>query len=155
MGKAWAAVVVWWQGKKTMLGGVLVIAAGVAGVWYGKLDAVSALGVVGLGLSIAGWSAKANRHQAELLAALQAVSQAAGASKLGKAAVISDLAGGAEQIGSSLAPGLIAATAASLHLSADTAADLALAIQHLAGNSEAILQPAPSNLTPITGGAAK
>jgi hypothetical protein len=77
MGKLWTAAKVWWQGKKTIVGGCLVIAAGVAGVAYGKVDPVTGLGVVGFGLSIAGFSAKANRHQAELLTALQGVATAA------------------------------------------------------------------------------
>jgi hypothetical protein len=68
--------VVWWQGKKTILGGGLVMAAGVAGVWLGKLDPVTGLGVLGAGLSIAGFSAKANRHQDELLVALDGIALA-------------------------------------------------------------------------------
>ncbi len=75
MGKVWAAVVVWWQGKKTMVGGSLVMAAAVAGVWYGKLDPVSGMTLLGIGISIAGFSAKANRHQAELLTALEGVAK--------------------------------------------------------------------------------
>jgi hypothetical protein len=75
MGKFWAEVVVWWQGKKTILGGGLVMAAAVVGVWYGKLDGVDGLTLLGVGLSIAGFSAKANRHQAQLLTALQGVAQ--------------------------------------------------------------------------------
>jgi len=51
-------------GKKTIIGGTLVMAGAVAGVWYGKLDPVTGLNGAGVGLSIAGFSAKANRHQA-------------------------------------------------------------------------------------------
>jgi hypothetical protein len=52
------------------------MAAAVAGVWYGKLEPVDGLTVFGVGLSIAGFSAKQNRHQAELLTALQGVAAA-------------------------------------------------------------------------------
>jgi hypothetical protein len=75
MGKFWAGVVVWWQGKKTIVGGGLVMAAAVAGVAYGKLGVVDGLTLLGVGLSIAGFSAKANRHQAELLTAVQGIAQ--------------------------------------------------------------------------------
>lgn len=75
MGNLWDRLEVWWQGKKTILGGCLVMAAAVVGVWFGKLDPVTGLGVLGAGLSISGFSAKANRHQAELLTALQGVAQ--------------------------------------------------------------------------------
>jgi hypothetical protein len=153
MGKAWAVAVAWWAGKKMIVGGGLVMAAGVAGVWYGKVDPVSGLAVVGFGLSIAGWSAKANRHQAELLSALQDVSRAAIDSKLGKAAVLSDLEPGLASLASVAAPALLAQAGATLHISTGTAAELALAIQHLAGNVDPVPAP-PSNVTSI-GGAAK
>lgn len=155
MGKAWAALVLWWAGKKMIVGGVLVMAAGVAGVWYGKLDAVSGLAVVGFGLSIAGWSAKANRHQAELLAALGAITQAGADARAGKLSVAGDLLPGISAAAADLSPALISGAAASLHLSADTAAELAVAIQHLAGNTDMVLPSAPNNLTPISGGPAK
>jgi hypothetical protein len=61
----------WFQGKKTMLGGLVLIAAAVAGAATGKLPVDQAVIVFGFGVSICGWSAKANRHQAEILAALQ------------------------------------------------------------------------------------
>jgi hypothetical protein len=131
MVKAWAAVVVWFQGKKTILGGVLVIAAGVAGVWYGKLDPVNGLTVVGIGVSIAGYSAKVNRHQAQLLAALQDVSRAAADSKLGSAAVIGDLVPGAIGLASAAAPALLAGAGATLHISAATAAEVQTLIASL------------------------
>jgi hypothetical protein len=108
MGKIWAAVLVWWQGKKTIIGGTLVMAGAVAGVWYGKLDPVTGLTVLGVGLSIAGFSAKANRHQAELLTALQDVAQAGAEIRTGnaaeaKATVQSFLAAHATEIAQSLA----------------------------------------------------
>jgi hypothetical protein len=66
----WSRIRGWFAGKKTILGGCLVIAAGVAGVFTGKLAATEASVVVGVGISICGWSAKANRHQEEILQAL-------------------------------------------------------------------------------------
>lgn len=105
MVKIWAAIVNWFQGKKTILGGGLVMAAGVAGVWFGKVDPATGLGVVGAGLSIAGMGAKANRHQAQLLEALQAVSAVAADQRAGNtAAAIQDAESEALKIGLSLAP---------------------------------------------------
>jgi len=105
MGKIWAAAVVWFQGKKTILGGGLVMAAAVAGVWYGKLDPVTGMGVLGFGLSIAGMSAKANRHQAQLLDALKAVAQVAGDERSGYAKrALADAENAAAVIGLSLVP---------------------------------------------------
>ena len=92
MGKLWGAVATWWQGKKTMFGGSLVVAAGVAGVWLGKLDPVTGVGVVGAGLSIAGFAAKENRHQAELLDALQDVAQASADLRAGHKTAVTALA---------------------------------------------------------------
>ena len=66
----------WWQGKKTIVGGGLIMAAAVWAVFAGRLDAQTGLALLGLGLSVAGMGAKANRHQAELLAALQGVAKA-------------------------------------------------------------------------------
>ena len=71
LGKIW----IWFQGKKTILGGLVILAAAVAGVWYGHLDPVTGVAVAGIGLSVAGGGDKANRHQAELLAALQGVAK--------------------------------------------------------------------------------
>ena len=76
MNGLWTEIAGWWQGKKTIVGGALVMLAAVAGVGMGKLDAPAALAVLGFGLSIAGYGAKANRHQAELLAALAGVARA-------------------------------------------------------------------------------
>jgi hypothetical protein len=105
MGKIWAAVVVWFEGKKTILGGGLVMAAAVAGVWAGKLDPATGLAVLGFGLSIAGMSAKANRHQAQLLAALRAVAQVAGDERSGRPAqAVADAESAATTIGLSLVP---------------------------------------------------
>jgi hypothetical protein len=135
MGKFWAGFVVWWQGKKTMVGGALVAAAGIAGVAYGKLDAVTGLGVVGAGISIAGYAAKANRHQTQLLTALQDVAQVGLAARTGGASVAVRVAEGqAIAAVRDLTPGEISSAAATLHLSADSAAGLAAAVQHLAGN---------------------
>jgi hypothetical protein len=125
MGRIWAVVVVWWQGKKTMVGGGLVMAAAVAGVWYGKLDPVTGLTVLGIGLSIAGFSAKANRHQAELLTVLQGVAQAGSDVRAGKPEqAIADAEQTAGAIGSAEAPSLISSAGASLHITAENAAEL-------------------------------
>ena len=119
MGRIWAAVVVWWQGKKTILGGGLVMAAGVAGVWLGKLDPVTGLGVLGAGLSIAGFSAKANRHQDELLVALDGIALAGADERAARPTLAAqDMVQGLAP----LAPAAIASAGASLHISGDTAA---------------------------------
>lgn len=105
MGGFWAAFVTWFQGKKTILGGLVVVGAGVTGVWIGKLDPASGAAVVGTGLSIAGFAAKANRHQAQILAGLQGVAQAAADVKAGnKAKAIDDAETTAAEIGISLVP---------------------------------------------------
>jgi hypothetical protein len=148
MGRILTAARTWFQGKKTILGGGLVIAGAVAGVWFGRLDPTSALTLAGAGLSIAGYGAKANRHQAELLAALQDISRAGADQRAGKLSVAADLEPGVAGISSAL----ISGSAATLHLSADSVSELASAIQHLAGNGEA--PPPTSNVIPI-GGPAK
>lgn len=112
MKKIWAAFVVWFQGKKTILGGGLVMAAAVAGVWYGKLDPVTGMGALGFGLSIAGMSAKANRHQAQLLDALKAIAQVGGDERAGNTAqAITDAEAAATSIGLSLVPPVAGGTA--------------------------------------------
>jgi hypothetical protein len=80
------AVKGWFQGKKTMLGGLVLIVAGVAGAGLGKLPVDQAVIVVGFGISICGWSAKANRHQAEILAALTATATAGALARSGNKA---------------------------------------------------------------------
>jgi hypothetical protein len=89
---SWNQIRSWFAGKKTTLGGCLVIGAAVAGVATGKLSIVDATAVIGLGCSICGWSAKANRHQAELLTALEAVAAAGADLRAGnKAAAVFDM----------------------------------------------------------------
>ncbi len=131
MGNLWDRLAIWWQGKKTILGGGLVMAAGVAGVWFGKLDPISGLGVVGVGMSIAGFSAKANRHQEELLTALQGVAQIGADQRSGnKPAMIRDAELTAEQLAPAamtLVPGLSAAPPAAVHLSAEGLRDIVVA----------------------------
>jgi hypothetical protein len=135
MGSFWAAVVVWWQGKKTIVGGGLLMASAVAGVWLGKLDPVLGMGVVGAGLSIAGFSAKANRHQEELLTALQGVALAGADERAGKSALAAqDL----EQGFAPLAPAAIASAGASLHISGDTAEVVTQIAQTLLRGKKAI-----------------
>jgi hypothetical protein len=137
MGKFWAGLVAWWQGKKTILGGSLVMAAAVAGVWYGKLDPVTGLTILGVGLSIAGFSAKANRHQAELLTALQGVAQVGADVRAGnKAEALQDAEAAAGTIGYAEAPALLS-SGANLHINAATATELSALVQNLLGaNSE-------------------
>jgi hypothetical protein len=105
MGKIWAGFVNWFEGKKTILGGGLVMAAGVAGVALGKVDPTTGLGVVGFGLSIAGMGAKANRHQTQLLDALQTVATVAADRRAGNMAGAVQVAeNAAASIGLSLVP---------------------------------------------------
>jgi len=126
MAKFWAAVVTWWQGKKTIFGGGVVMAAAVAGVCYGKLEPVDALTVLGIGLSICGLAAKTNRHQAELLTALQGVAQVSTDLRSGKSAqAVQDAEQAATSIGYAAAPALLSSAGASLHISASTAAEVA------------------------------
>ena len=65
----------WLQGKKTMLGGVVLIAAGVIGVAFGQVSVEQGAALVGFGISIAGWAAKADRHQAELRTVLAGIAE--------------------------------------------------------------------------------
>jgi hypothetical protein len=76
----------WLAGKKTIIGGCLIIAAGVAGVALGKVTSVEAMAVVGVGVSICGWSAKTNRYQVQVLGALEAVALAGAAYRSGDTA---------------------------------------------------------------------
>ena len=122
------------------------MSAGVAGVWYGKLDPVTGLALLGTGLSIAGLSAKANRHQAELLTALDGVAQAGAdirAGNRGLALVDAEATAGQLAPVLSYTQGLSAvqSPAVSLHLSADSVQELAIAVQHLAGHSDDLLGP--------------
>jgi len=71
------------QGKKTMLGGLVLISAGILGVACGKLPVDQGVIVVGFGISVAGWAAKADRHQQEILAALTSVAEAGAAYRAG------------------------------------------------------------------------
>lgn len=126
MGALWGKVRVWFAGKKTILGGGLVILAGVAGVWYGKLEAVDGVTLVGVGLSIAGFASKANRHQAELLTALEGVGQAGVDARAGnRTAAVQDLESTAAMVGYAAGPAILSAAGASLHISGATAAEVA------------------------------
>ncbi len=82
-------LIVWLQGKKTIIGGSVLMAVAIAGAFFGQLSPVDAVAVAALGFSVLGLSAKANRHQAELLAALSAVAQSGKAYRQGdKAAAL-------------------------------------------------------------------
>jgi hypothetical protein len=131
MGKLFSAVATWWQGKKTILGGALVMAAAVAGVWYQKLDAVTAVAVFGFGCSISGLAAKLNRHQAELLTAFQGLSSAAADVRAGNAAAALRVA---EVTAGDLAPGIatyVAQAPGLFHLSAPSAEEMSQLIRAL------------------------
>lgn len=60
----------WLQGKKTFIGGAVMILAAILGVAFGRLPAEMGLALLGFGFSAIGLGDKANRHQAELLSAL-------------------------------------------------------------------------------------
>ena len=81
-----AGIRTWFQGKKTILGGLVLIVAGVAGVALGKLGVADGASLVGFGISICGFSAKTERHQSQMLAALQAVAAAGVDLRLGNRA---------------------------------------------------------------------
>lgn len=76
----------WFQGKKTLLGGGLLIVVGVLGVGLGKVGAMDGAQLVGFGVAICGFSAKAERHQSQVLTALQAVATAGVDLRLGNKA---------------------------------------------------------------------
>ena len=65
------------KGKKTIIGGILVMAGAVAAVFVGRLDPTFGTVVFGFGASIAGYGDKANRHQAEILEALTDIAKVA------------------------------------------------------------------------------
>jgi hypothetical protein len=67
---------IWLQGKKAMLGGALIAIAGISAIWMGVMSPESGLTLVGAGIAVIGFADKANRHQAELLAALEGVAKA-------------------------------------------------------------------------------
>ena len=77
-----AGVRSWFQGKKTILGGSLLIVCGIAGAFTGKLSLIDATTVAGFGISICGLGAKANRY----LGALEAVATAGVDLRLGNKA---------------------------------------------------------------------
>jgi hypothetical protein len=99
MGDKWVALMVWWQGKKTMVGGALIVAAAVTAIWFGKIDVTTGAMIAGAGLSVAGFAAKANRHQAELLVGLRAIAEAGVDARAGKQAnAVVDIENAARQL---------------------------------------------------------
>jgi hypothetical protein len=70
------SVLSWVQGKKTMIGGALIAIAAIVAIWMGVMSPESGLTLVGAGIAVIGFADKANRHQAELLAALEGVAKA-------------------------------------------------------------------------------
>jgi hypothetical protein len=122
----WQRVLGWFEGKKTILGGAVILAGAVAAVWLGKVDPATGLTLAGVGLSIVGYGDKANRHQAELLTALQGVAQVGADIRAGnKQQAVKD----AETTAEALAPAVIGEAAAlggaSLHISGNTADEVA------------------------------
>lgn len=81
-----AAIRTWFKGKKTILGGGVLILAGIFGVALGKVSVVDGLTLVGGGISVCGFGAKTERHQSQVLAALQAVAVAGVDLRLGNRA---------------------------------------------------------------------
>jgi hypothetical protein len=71
-------------------------------------------------------AAKTNRHQAELLTALQGVAQVSADERAGKPAqAIQDAEQAATSIGYATAPSILSGAGASLHISGGTAAEVA------------------------------
>lgn len=130
MSKFLSGVGSWFAGKKTILGGILVLGAAAAGAWFGKIDPTTALAIGGMGFAAIGMGDKANRHQAQILTALQGVAQAGADYRAGN---VPGALHAVEGTAATWAP----IAGASLHLSADSAGELAAAIQNLAGGGAA------------------
>lgn len=67
----------WLEGKKTWIGALLLIAAGVAGFLWGPLDLTTAGIVIGAGFSVIGLGDKLQRFLPLLLEVLRAMKQEA------------------------------------------------------------------------------
>src|ERR1700678_2652672 len=146
----------WFQGKKTIIGGFLSIAAAAAGTWYGKIDPVTGLAVAGIGFSAIGLGDKANRHQAQILTAIQGAAQAGADFRAGnRAQAVADAQAAVIAIAAPLAiqgvQDLGAGAHATFHLSADSAGELATAMTSLGQTMVA----APASQTPAVTTAAK
>ncbi len=151
MSAIWNELAAWFAGKKTILGGVAMIVAAGLGVWYGKLDPVSGLGLAGLGFSAIGLGDKANRHQAQLLTVLQGIAQAGVDLRSGKAA---NLLSDAEKTGSALAPSVASdalnALSPGLHIQASTPEELAAILKSLVPPAPIVVRgPLPTSLNSI------
>ncbi len=124
--KVLSGIWAWLKGKKTIFGGLVILAGAVAGVWYGRLDPVTGLTVAGVGFSVIGWADKANRHQAELLTAFQGIAKVGADVRTGNSQqAVQD----AETTVTGLAPAVmsegISLGGASLHISGNTADEVA------------------------------
>lgn len=76
MGRFLTGIVGAVEGKKTAIGGSLVILGSVVAVFYGKLDVTTGLALAGAGFTALGISDRMNRHHAQVLSAIQGVAQA-------------------------------------------------------------------------------
>lgn len=129
-------IATWFQGKKTIIGGFLTIAAAGAGVWFGKVDPVTGLAAAGIGFTAIGLGDKANRHQAQIMTALQGVAQAGADYKAGKPAQAgTDALRAVTAIAAPLAiqgvQDLGTGAHATFHLSADSTGELVTAMNAL------------------------
>jgi len=106
-----AALRVWFQGKKTVLGGSVLIVCGIVGAFTGKLSAIDAMTVAGFGISICGVGAKANHF----LGALQAIATAGVDLRMGnRAGAIAELRPVVLDAVEQVAPQLVAAEPAAV-----------------------------------------
>lgn len=71
-----AKLIEWLKGKKTMLGGTLILLAALAGIFFAQISIVDGSTIAGFGIAIIGYGDKANRHQAQILEALKDVAAA-------------------------------------------------------------------------------
>jgi hypothetical protein len=157
MGKFFTGIQTWLAGKKTILGGVLIIAAAGAGVFYGKIDPTTALAIGGVGFGLVGLGDKANRHQAQILIALQAIGQAGVEARSGNLAGAMGLVEGeAKPIGASILDSYVGSiqpppiASASFHVTADSHGQLVENLRSLGQTLVDAAAPAPAGGAPVS-----
>ncbi len=92
MKQVWA----WLKGKKTKIGGGLIVLGAVLGVVSGHLTVTDGLTLIGLGASTYGWADKANRHQSEIRTSLEGLTKAVADAQSGnRVAALEDVAAAA------------------------------------------------------------